>query len=442
MRFVRTLATCLVMAVAGTGSVGAADYEDAAAAQALVSSRFSVPSGYEPGFNLSNAYPTAVPTESLPWAGISFVNEPELYLRTVLAYVLEGNREVDWRIGDNAIRKWYHAPWMHFGRRGREPIRGLTSERGSDPLELHASQTFKTRNWAVGFYNAYGGYTLGQVWKDPAHPATANVIFPVGTVSAKLLFTDADPAVVDYLQGSLQWDAQIERNQPPVKMSLLQVDLAIRDANANSKTGWVFGTFVYWHDPAKTDVWDQLVPVGLHWGNDTDRTLQDQMSGTALDDGWINPTIGNYFAALPRKWLGLWGRMNGPVDNKSSACLACHGRALDLSESPLFPPFTPNLGNPQEVVHFFTDRKPNEPFFPGMRPLDYSLQLADGVANFREWVRINFPDKVEDLYGDVVTPMSLNFEMLRRQFPANQESLARTLAEDSYSSPFARGENE
>ncbi len=97
---------------------------------------------------------------------------------------------------------------------------------------------------------------------------------------------------------------------------------------------------------------------------------------------------------------------------------------------------------PQEVVHFFTDRKPNEPFFPGMRPLDYSLQLADGVANFREWVRINFPDKVEDLYGDVVTPMSLNFEFMRRQFPASQESLARTLAEDSYSSPFARGENE
>lgn len=442
MRSLRTFAVSLVVAIACTGPAVADAYTDAAAAQALVASRFSVPSGYEPGFALSNAYPTALPTEPMPWSTIDFTVEPELYLRTVLDYVLEGNREVDWRIGENAVRKWYHAPWMHFGRRGREPIRGLTSERGSDPQELHANQSFNTKNWAVGFYNAYGGYTLGQVWKDPAHPATENVIFPVGTVSAKLLFTDADPMVVDYLQGSLQWDAQIVRNQLPVKMSLLQVDLAIRDARADTRTGWVFGTYVFWHDPTKTDVWDQLVPVGLHWGNDTNRTLQDQMAGTPLADGWINPTINTYFSALPRQWLGLWGRMNGPVDNKSSACLACHGRALDLGESPLRPPFTPNLGNPQDIIHFFTDRKPDEPFFPGMRPLDYSLQLSDGVANFREWVRINFPDKVDDIYGDVVTPMSLNFEFLRRQFPVSQESLARTLAEDSYSSPFARGENE
>ena len=83
-------------------------------------------------FTLSNDFPTtAPPAEQGPWLAIDFTTNPADYLNAVLAYVVEGNEEVEWVVQNNAVRKWYHAPWMNFDPKGREPIRGLTSERGA-----------------------------------------------------------------------------------------------------------------------------------------------------------------------------------------------------------------------------------------------------------------------------------------------------------------------
>ncbi|MBU1213935.1 MAG: hypothetical protein KKA63_01730, partial [Gammaproteobacteria bacterium] len=141
----------------------------------------------KPCFMISNKYPNELPPDatSTPWSSIDYKLNPEAYLTAVLKYVVEGNLEVDWEIDKNKVRKWYHAPWMH---NQREPIRGLTRERGSRWHELSVSQTRRTNNWAVGFYNVAGGYAFGNAWKDNAHPNSLNAIFPVGTVSAKLLF--------------------------------------------------------------------------------------------------------------------------------------------------------------------------------------------------------------------------------------------------------------
>jgi hypothetical protein len=418
-------------------------YEAEAARQLNTASRYSVPPGHEPGFQLSIDFPKAMPNEPAPWASINFRTTPAEYMQAVLDYILEGNRDVDWRVGENGVRKWYHAPWMHYGRRGREPIHGLTSERSSRPFELHPQQTNSTNNWAVGFYNPTGGFTLGQVWNNPASPTTESVKFPVGTVSAKLLFTDAAVSQVPYLANSKTWFADINRNGTAVEMRLLQLDIGIRDSRADSHTGWIFGTFMYDADAGGGDVWDRLVPVGLHWGNDPNRTEADFNAGRPLEEGWMNPAVASRFSTLPRKWLGLWGRINGPVDNPGSACLACHSRAMDLGEREQFPPFTPDPNEAAEVQHYFANREPTEPYFAGFRSLDYSLQLADGVANFRRWVRTEFPDHIEDIYGDAGISQSAQpdaIEVLKSKLPPELQNSAPAIFRNQYESPFSRGE--
>ena len=103
---------------------------------------FPVPEGHSPGFTLSDDYPRSMPIpEEYPWASTNLLENPDQYLHHVLQYVVAGNIDVDWRLQHNKTRKWYHAPWMHYGRRGREPIHGLTWERDSRPYELHANQS-------------------------------------------------------------------------------------------------------------------------------------------------------------------------------------------------------------------------------------------------------------------------------------------------------------
>ena len=213
----------------------AQDFAAASRAEFLKPSRFQVPVGHEPGFRLKVDFPTTLPApENYPWLNIDFRKQPAQYLPAVLAYSLEGNTAVDWRIHENTMRGWYHAPWMHYDEsNGREPVHGLTAERGSRPRELHPNQTSSAQNWAVGFYNAPGGYVFGQVWADPATPTTQSITFPLGTVSIKLLFTTASPTQVPYLAGSKEWFVQTVRNQPPQTMRLLQVDVAVRDPRAD-----------------------------------------------------------------------------------------------------------------------------------------------------------------------------------------------------------------
>src|ERR1700722_18597574 len=144
-----------------------------------------------PVFHLSQNYPQAVRTETYPWTKIDPVKVPELILNTVLRYCLEGNVETDWVLQENKVRLWVHAPWLHWGDNGREPIHGLTKERTSEAKELAPSQTRRVQNWAVGMYNAPGGYTIGQVWKNVTDWRAEVARFPANTVSIKLLFTEA-----------------------------------------------------------------------------------------------------------------------------------------------------------------------------------------------------------------------------------------------------------
>jgi hypothetical protein len=133
-------------------------------------------------------------------------------MQAVIDYCYEGNLEVEFRGQDNATRKWYHAPWLHPGPNGREFTHGLTGERLSRTRELAATQSSAFHNFAVGLYNAGGGYAIGRVWADPNHPDPSKAAFPEGTVAFKLLFTMAAKDQVPYLDGAPEWIADTERS--------------------------------------------------------------------------------------------------------------------------------------------------------------------------------------------------------------------------------------
>jgi hypothetical protein len=342
-----------------------------------------------PVFELSQDYPRRKPeVESQPWKKYDFTKETEWkeYLFAVLHYCMEGNVDVDWVLQKNPVRHWYHAPWMHWGPNGREFVHGLTHERVSRPKELAPTQVSAFQNWAVGMYNAPGGWVLGEVWENPDHPNIKQ--FPVGTVGIKLLFTEADPKEVPYLEGSREWEAYIyDKTESPVnpngvrkvkKLRLLQVDIAVRDARNDAVTGWVFGTFTYNAALPGSTPYDKLIPIGIMWGNDPEAVSSGQP---------LKQTLINTSSDLPAQHLGWNGRLNGPVDNPMSSCLSCHSTA----EWPVSAGMTPAFGVPPgspEWMKWFRNVKSGEPFVTGSTSLDYSLQLAAGMQNFQQWREI------------------------------------------------------
>jgi hypothetical protein len=338
----------------------------------------TIPAGWTgPVFQLSKDYPAApAPADPKPWKAFDFKTQPEQYVRAVLAYCREGNEAVDWAGQNNAVRKWYHAPGLVKGNNGREFIHGLTRELTSQPKVLAPTQTQAWTNWAVGLYNPVAARTLGQVWQGPAAPNPEGVKFDDGAVGVKLLFTTAPTDQVPFLANSKEWQANVSlpgtNDRSPRAVRLLQVDVAVRDDRADATTGWVFGTFMYQSDAGGATPFDHLVPVGLMWGNDPDLTPAKAAAGAKPKESWINP-------ASKSPHVGWLGRLNGPVDNPISSCLSCHARAGNPQTNDLV--FAANATDAEKLA-FFTNVKAGEPFTPGVKSFDYSLQLGIGVRNF------------------------------------------------------------
>jgi hypothetical protein len=342
-------------------------------------------------FKLSQAYPTAVPTSAAdtakPWLAFDFKQPAQApqYMQAVLDYCMEGNVDLTSPqksfsdISTNSVRGWYHAPWLHPGR---EFMHGMTNERKSRAKQLGPSQTSPQTNWAVGFYNPLGGHTLGQVWKNETAPDPAKAQFPQGTVSCKLLFTNAPLTQVPYLKGSLVWHADILRQKdlkarPTVR--LLQLDIAVKDGRA-PVTGWVFGTFQYEKAAsASSQWWKHMVPVGLMWGND----LTNIKANQPPTEQWINTDRGQ------KLHLGFRGLLNGPIDNPQASCVACHGfaqvpKSSVANPTPALPKTTTwskTMSNSNIDIYFQTIGAAT-PVSSSYRSLDYSLQLQSGFAKF------------------------------------------------------------
>jgi hypothetical protein len=192
------------------------------------------------------------------------------------------------------------------------------------------------QNWGVGFYNEVAAGTLGTIWTDFCNPsldALGEVNFPEGSVSFKVLFTEASQAEINALEGAPTWTAHIHTQGAPCRredpcpreektVTLLQIDVAVKDARATD-TGWVFGTFVY--DRRLTDraPWERLVPISIGWGNDPDVAPGGPLSENIINDDFDEV----FFGWAGRPHMGWNGRANGPVDNPLSSCVSCHGTA-------------------------------------------------------------------------------------------------------------------
>ncbi len=293
------------------------------------------------------------------------------YMQSVLAYVQEGqdpqlSHETGFLTEVNGETRWYHVPWMAYDpTAGREFVHGTTNERtahlsdllGAAPgfgvhslpemsAECQAQYPHGFETWAVGMYNPWGGWSLGQVWGDTGEPhigeylgsaMPAGLPFPEGTVVAKLLFTTAPVECAPFLQGSPEWQVNRHSVEPGSSqylcersvqtVRLIQVDIAVVDAgtaaNPRSPTRWVYGTFAYDGNVEAESVWERLVPVGIQWGSDPwTYPAVPAAESIPARQSVLNGTIDLF------EHNGCEGRLAGPVDNEKSSCVSCHASAF------------------------------------------------------------------------------------------------------------------
>lgn len=339
------------------------------------------------------------PRDRQPWEELRASADPEEYMQTVIGSARPFFKRVDGRLTGSGSEPWWISEWLDYGSSGREPLMGLTKERGPKAGDLSAISREGPQIWAVGFYNTPGSAVLGEVFSDSCNPFfPVGVSFPVDTVSVKFLFTDAPSEETPYLEGAPLYYAHIdapgsgstfhpvaERVRQP--MRLLQVDVAVKDPRSAPETGWIFGTFV-WKGPAKGDgLFDNLVPVALQWGNDPG--IYDEGS---IKQSWVNDELrGVVFGWESRPTLGFMGRANGPADNIRSSCLSCHSAARSPRSTIgiLNNGFDmKSLGDAASVkrhvdIWFQNIRSGQlfQPVEPAASSLDYSLQLE--AAAFR-----------------------------------------------------------
>jgi hypothetical protein len=356
-------------------------------------------------FRLAQDYPVVLPTPALPdFFKTDFKKDWKNYLLQVQKYCFEGNTETDFRVEDNKVRSWYHMPWQHYGPNAREGYHGLTKEAPVKPFQLASGQSYSTGGaWAVGFFNDIAGYTIGQVWKDHNSPDVKAMGsgFKNGTVLFKILFAsipqDIAEKQVPFLQNGQWWDAYATYNfnsteRKSIKVALIQMDVMIRDERAPN--GWIFGNFQYNGKMNKPNKWENLVPVGIMWGQDpTNNTNQSNpqpkrtIINTSLTETIINPDS----TELPATHLGWNGRLNGPVDNPQSSCYSCHSTAEYPQGSPISPLFDADTLKANPIgstgwMRWFSNLKCGTPFDgPTYQSTDFCLQMAEAVQNFETW---------------------------------------------------------
>lgn len=334
---------------------------------------------------------------------IDFTKDWKKYMQAVRDYIYEGNIEADgvandFYLEDNKVRRWYHVPWQHWGPFGREGIHGLTKEGPVNPQVLAPTQTSQWQTYAVGFYNAQGGYQIGRVWADSNNPRTDIMPtegFPVGTVVGKVLFTTAPVSEVPFLTNPIEWLAYTTTAFMPVTsprimntVRFIQMDIMVRDPRA--EFGWVFGTYVYNGALAQTNLWHNVVPVGLMWGNDPN-VVSHADSNPRPTRTIINPdlkqTVINTDPNMPPMHLGFGLRLNGPVDNVASSCMSCHSTAQFPAISAIMPSMAQIDGRPiqpasKDWMRWFANIACKKPFDVQATSMDYSLQLAASIQNF------------------------------------------------------------
>jgi hypothetical protein len=178
------------------------------------------------------------------------------------------------------------------------------------------------------------------------------------------------------------------------------MDFMVRDERASA--GWIFGTFQYNGEMGAKDRWENLVPVGMMWGNDPENENKipvpkfptfEAISKTPINGELKETVINADTAELPATHLGWNGRLDGPVDNNNSSCMSCH-MTSSYPEKKLSPTFRgedePPEPGTKEYDEWWMQWFQNtgwknhklEKFKDAEYSLDFSLQLSQGLQNF------------------------------------------------------------
>ena len=379
----------------------------------------------EPIFRLKADFPTKKPKELASFLGIDFKKEPLRYIDAVKDYAFEGNLPT-WDPYKNTIRDWYHIPWLHPSAEGTgsyppnggtEGFHGLIKEAPVGPFQLGPDLKGVEGDYsvyAITLVNDMAGYAMGRMWKDPNDPDLKALDkrfkdggFPIGTVFAKLLFTDAPKGTdkVAYLENPLTWTAYITENfwnsdkRVVSKVHLLQMDISVRDARADRSesnpegTGWVFGTFCYNGQLNKDNKFMNLVPVGLMWGNDPENRINKTTPFPPIKtevNKKLKETVIFESPNLPPQHLGWNGRLNGPADLNTVSCMSCHNAAQYPPISSLVPPNAspdgglepPKGGGSDEWMKWFQNLDCGTSMNDEAYSTDFSFQVAIALDNF------------------------------------------------------------
>lgn len=361
-------------------------------------------------FTLSQRYPMKEPmANKLPeFLNIDYADQWRAYLDEAQEYcfrenILGGDVEDDFDPVKEENPKWFHMPWQHYGPKGREGIHGLTKEAGVKPHQLAIGQTYEVgQMYAVGLYNEFGAYTIGRVWRDKHRPNKDVATFPNGTVVFKLLFTDVPTEQVPSLVNPLLWDAYVlEEHRATTrsvkKLALIQMDVMVRDDRA--PYNWVFGTYLYNGKLNRDNKWQNLVPIGIQWGNDPDVNDGEGTEGeytnpfpcaTKINPNLKETRINSDANELPPTHLGWNGRLNGPADNYLSSCMSCHMTAQSPEISPSSPLFLSDKSAIPAVgsygwMRWFANLPSEKAFDRNAVSVDFSLQMSMSLQNYYKW---------------------------------------------------------
>lgn len=400
----------------------------------------------QPIFKLKTDFPKKLPSKKPDFLDIDFQKEPLKYIEAVRAYAFEGNvignsdpnvpndgtSGDNWNPFLNKSAQWYHIPWLHMTppsgfppNGGTEGFRGFIKEAPISRYQLGPDQLSDDYSvYAITLVNDFAGYSMGKMWGDPQMPDVTVLDkrfgdgFPIGTVFAKLLFTDAPETSkgdkVDYLETNpLTWKGYITKdwNSPTriVKdLHLLQMDISVRDARADQPglSGWVFGTFVYNGKVGNPNRFMNLVPSGLMWGNDPQVNAPNQVINAPnlyepfkkpVTKTTVNPDLKQsvIFADqkhLPPQHLGYGNRLNGPADLTTSSCMSCHNAAQFPQIAPLVAIQTGIKPSDPKWMDFFKNIPCGKASDPNGYSTDFSFQVAMALTNF-------FQAKSEALQG-------------------------------------------
>lgn len=395
----------------------------------------TVPPGQYSGpyFKLSHDYPATAPVPEMPWRiaiqnGLITTTNAKAYGDALKQAVGKDMKVLlqDYENWDAAERGWYNEPWLGSLR---EPIHGMyvgTSE--FDPTLFKKSGLTKPiTTYVLTYYDKTAAQTLYHIWNKTAMKPTitsSSTQFAEGSLIIKASFITADGTVWPVMSGAQTWPLYISTNATTgstetvlTNTSFMQFDIIVKDSQSAPQTGWVFSTLVYDNriKPSANGVWDQMVVLGVQWGNDPQ--ADDPKNPTPiLLENWNNPAAPAYGGET----FGWGERLSGPNDGamnsiayvvdgktsyvktgKNSSCMSCHSSAQWNTDNPalgmtsfLLPLLTalpaPPSGCPDQDqcgyldspvpgsplwMKWFQDRKGNQPMDVGSVATDFDMVL-------------------------------------------------------------------